>query len=127
MDEVGALKSKIKKIKNALRKVANLKINSDVPRWAYLQAMFSRGDRRIADLLLMAHANNGNWPQTLKTSALNSDFYVLRERDPDEILPWDFIDHGIKKSYLLREYKRAQQALTTPGCQVDSCRTCGVC
>ena len=127
MDEVGALKSKIKKIKNALRKVANVKINSDVPRWAYLQAMFSRGDRRIADLLLMAHANNGNWPQTLKTSALNSDFYVLRERDPDEILPWDFIDHGIKKSYLRREYKRAQQALTTPGCQVESCRMCGVC
>jgi len=127
MNEVGALKSKIKKIKNALRKVANVKINSDVPRWAYLQAMFSRGDRRIADLLLMAHANNGNWPQTLKTSALNSDFYVLRERDPDETLPWDFIDHGIKKSYLLREYNRAQQALTTPGCQVESCRMCGVC
>ncbi len=127
MDEVGALKSKIKKIKNVLRKVANVKINSDVPRWAYLQAMFSRGDRRIADLLLMAHANNGNWPQTLKTTALNSDFYVLRERDPDEILPWDFIDHGIKKSYLRREYKRAQQALTTPGCQVESCRMCGVC
>ncbi|MEJ2284703.1 MAG: TIGR03960 family B12-binding radical SAM protein [Desulfobacterales bacterium] len=127
MDEVGALKGKIKKIKNALRKIANVKINSDVPRWAYLQAMFSRGDRRIADLLLMAHANNGNWPQTLKTSSLNSDFYVLRERDPDELLPWDFIDHGIKKSYLRREYKRAQQALTTPGCQVESCRMCGVC
>jgi len=127
MDEVGALKSKIKKIKNALRKVANVKINSDVPRWAYLQAMFSRGDRRIADLLLMAHANNGNWPQTLKTSSLNSDFYVLRERDPDELLPWDFIDHGIKKSYLRREYKRAQQALTTQGCQVESCRMCGIC
>ena len=127
MDEVGALKSKIKKIKHVLRKVANVKINSDVPRWAYLQAMFSRGDRRIADLLLMAHANSGNWPQTLKTTALNSDFYVLRERDPDEILPWDFIDHGIKKSYLRREYKRAQQALTTPGCQVESCRMCGVC
>ena len=127
MDEVGALKSKIKKIKNDLRKVANVKINSDVPRWAYLQAMFSRGDRRIADLLLMAHANNGNWPQTLKTSALNSDFYVLRERGPDELLPWDFIDHGIKKSYLRKEYKRAQQALTTPGCQVESCRMCGVC
>jgi len=127
MDEVGTLKKKIKKIKNELKKVANLRINSDVPRWAYIQAMFSRGDRKVAGILLMAHANNGNWAQTLKTAAVNSDFYVLRERDPDEKLPWDFIDHGIKKSYLRQEYHRAQKALTTPGCQVESCRMCGVC
>ena len=127
MDEVKALKRKIKKIKHNLKKVANLKINSDVPRWAYIQAMFSRGDRRIADILLMAHANNGNWPQTLKSTPLNSDFYVLRERDQAEILPWDFIDHGIKKAYLLREYHRAKQAMTTPACEVDTCRLCGVC
>ena len=127
MDEVGDLKRKIKKIKNDLKKVANLKVNSDVPRWAYLQAMFSRGDRRVADILLMAHANKGNWPQTLKSTPLNSDFYVLRERDPAEILPWDFIDHGIKKSYLLKEYSRSKQAMTTPACEVDTCRMCGVC
>jgi hypothetical protein len=89
--------------------------------------MFSRGDRRVAEILLMAHAKKGNWAQTLKTVHLNSDFYVLRERDPDEIFPWDFIDHGIKKSFLRKEYERAQQALTTPGCQVDTCRMCGVC
>jgi radical SAM family uncharacterized protein len=127
MDEVGTLKKKIQKIKNELKKVANLRINSDIPRWAYIQAMFSRGDRKIADILLMAHANKGNWAQTLKTAPVNSDFYVLRERNLDEKLPWDFIDHGIKKSYLRQEYQRAKQALTTPGCQVETCRLCGVC
>ena len=127
MDEVGTLKQKIKKIKNELKKVANLRINSDIPRWAYIQAMFSRGDRRVADILLMAHANKGNWAQTLKTTPVNADFYVLRERDPDEKLPWDFIDHGIKKSYLRQEYQRAKQELTTPGCRVEVCRMCGVC
>jgi len=127
MDEMGTLKRKIKKIKTDLRKVANLRINSDVPRWAYIQAMFSRGDRKVADILLMAHANKGNWAQTLKTTPVNSDFYVLRERALDEILPWDFIDHGIKKSYLRKEYQRAQQALTSPDCQVETCRMCGVC
>lgn len=127
MDEMGILKRKIKKIKTALKKVANLRINSDVPRWAYIQAMFSRGDRKVADILLMAHANKGNWAQTLKTTPVNSDFYVLRERDLDELLPWDFIDHGIKKSYLRKEYQRAQQALTSPCCQVQTCRMCGVC
>lgn len=127
MDEVGTLKKKIKTIKNELKKVANLRINSDIPRWAYLQAMFSRGDRKVADILLMAHANKGNWAQTLKTAPVNSDFYVLRERNLDEKFPWDFIDHGIKKSYLRQEYQRAKQELTTPGCQVETCRMCGVC
>lgn len=127
MDEVGTLKKKIKTIKNELKKVANLRINSDIPKWAYLQAMFSRGDRKVADILLMAHANKGNWAQTFKTAPVNSDFYVLRERNLDEKLPWDFIDHGIKKSYLRQEYQRAKQELTTPGCQVETCRLCGVC
>ena len=127
MDEVKTLKRKTKKIKNELKKVANLRINSDIPRWAYLQAMFSRGDRKVADILLSAHANKGNWAQTLKTVPVNPDFYVLRERDLNEKLPWDFIDHGIKKSFLQREYRRAKQELTTPICQVETCRICGVC
>ena len=127
MDEVAALKRKIKKIKAALQKVANLRINSDVPRWAYIQAMLSRGDRRVADILTLAHTNQGNWAQTFKAVPLNPDFYVYRERHPAEIFPWDFIDHGIKKSYLQKEYRRARQAKTTPDCQVDTCRMCGVC
>jgi radical SAM family uncharacterized protein len=127
MDEVRELKRKIKKIKNELRKVANLRINSDVPRWAYIQAMLSRGDRKVADILSLAHTNRGNWAQTFKTVPLNPDFYVHRERDLDEQLPWDFIDHGIEKSFLQKEYRRALQAKTTPACQVETCRMCGVC
>ena len=121
MDEVGVLKSKIKKIKNELKKVANLRINSDVPRWAYIQALLSRGDRKVADILSLAHANGGNWPQTLKTVAVNPDFYVYRERRTDERFPWDFIDHGIKKSFLQREYQRAMQGRTTADRQVETC------
>ena len=103
-----------------MRKVANVRINSDVPRWAYIQALLSRGDRKVADILSLAHANRGNWAQTLKTVPVNPDFYVHRERSPDERFPWDFIDHGIKKSFLRREYQRAIQGLTTPACRVDT-------
>lgn len=127
MDDVGTLKRKIKTVKNALRNVSNLKVNSDVPRWAYIQALLSRGDRRVSQILLQAHVNHGNWAQTLKEVAVNPDFYVYRERDPAETLPWDFIDHGIKKSFLLNEYRRAKQAKTSPGCQVENCKVCGVC
>ena len=107
MQETKALKDKIKKIKSELRKVANIRVHADVPRWAYLQALFSRGDRRVADILVLAHTNNGNWAQTLKTIPINPDFYVQRQRNFSELLPWDFIDHGIKKSFLWQEYQKA--------------------
>ena len=127
MNEIGTLKRKIKKIKNDLKKVANVTVNSDIPRWGYIQAMFSRGDRRVADILAAADTNQGNWVQTLKSVPTNPDFYVYREREVDELFPWDFIDHGIKKSFLQKEYQLAKQGRTTPACQVENCRICGVC
>ncbi len=127
MDEVGSLKKKIQKIKNELKKVPNMRIHSDIPRWAYIQALFSRGDRKVADILQLAHTHNGNWPQTLKATSVNPDFYVLRNRDVDEQLPWDFIDQGIKKSFLQKEFQRALKALPSPACRVETCNICGVC
>ena len=127
MDDVPNLKQKIKKIKEGLKKVANIRIHADIPRWAYTQALLSRGDRRVGDILSRVHHNHDNWPQTLKSTPLNPDFYTLRERGLDELLPWDFIDHGIKKSFLATEYKRALQAKTSPPCPTEPCNVCGVC
>ena len=108
MEDVTGLKLKLKKIKAELRKIANVRVHADVPRWAYIQALFSRGDRRVADILSMAHKNHGNWAQTLKSVPINADFYIHRQRHFDELLPWDFIDHGIQKSFLWKEYQKAQ-------------------
>ena len=127
MDDVNTLKKKIKKIKAGLKKVPNVRVNTDVPRWAYIQALLSRGDRKVANILSSAHKIGGNWAQTLKESSLNPDFYVIRERSLDELLPWDFIDHGIKKSFLKKEYKKGIKAKTSPPCPMESCNICGVC
>lgn len=127
MAETGVLKKKIKKIKNELKKIPNLRVHADIPRWAYIQALFSRGDRKVADILSLAHTHKGNWARTLKAVSVNPDFYVLRERDLDEHLPWDFIDQGIKKPYLQQEYHRAINARPSPACRVDTCNICGVC
>jgi radical SAM family uncharacterized protein len=127
MDDVGTLKIKIKKIKAGLKSVANIRVNTDVPRWAYIQALLSRGDRKVGNILSSVHKNGGNWAQTLKESSLNPDFYVLRERPLDELFPWDFIDHGIKKSFLKKEYEKGIQAKTSPLCPMESCSICGVC
>lgn len=129
MQEVAVLKQKIKRVKQALKKVANVRVHADVPRWAHVQALLSRGDRRVAQLLLSAQDSHGNWPQTFKASALNPAFYIHRERPRDERLPWDFIDHGLDKNFLWHEYQRALQGKTTLPCPADPqrCSICGVC
>jgi radical SAM family uncharacterized protein len=127
MDDVHLLKEKIKKVKRELKRVANVRVHADMPRWAYIQGLLARGDRRVGQLLSRVHANQGNWPKTLKSSPINPDFYVLRERSLDELLPWDFIDHGIRKSFLKTEYKRALAGKSSPPCLLESCDICGVC
>jgi radical SAM family uncharacterized protein len=127
MDDIATLKKKIRHVKNGLKKIPNIRVHADVPRWAYIQALFSRGDRRVADHLLLANQNDQNWPQTLKESPINADFYVLRERSFSEFFPWDLIDHGINKAFLFREYEKALNARTSPPCPMTDCQLCGIC
>lgn len=127
MDDASTLKKKIRTVKDGLKKVPNVRVHADVPRWAYVQALLSRGDRRVAGLLELAHKNRQNWPQSLKESPLNGDFYVVRSRPVDEVFPWDFIDHGVKKSFLVREYHKALAGHPSPPCPMDDCRRCGIC
>ncbi len=129
MEEVAALKRKIRKVADGLKKTANVRVQADVPRWAHIQALLSRGDRRVADLLALAHRHQGNWPQTFKMSPLNASFYVHRQRTEDELLPWDFIDHGFPKTFLWKEYRLALEARLSKPCPMEPsrCRLCGVC
>jgi radical SAM family uncharacterized protein len=128
MDDISTLKKKIKTVKDGLRKIPNLRVQADMPRWAFLQGLFSRADRKVSKLIAHAVENHENWPKTFKESALNPDFYVLRKRFEDEIFPWDFIDHGVRKSFLLNEYHRALHEKTSPPCPIkESCMICGAC
>jgi len=128
MDEPAMLKWKIKRINDGLKRISNVRLHHDVPRHAYIQALLSRGDRRVASILMGVLQNGGNWAQTLKSSPVNADFYVLRARKTDELLPWDFIDHGISRSFLEAEYHRALEAKASPPCPMaDGCNLCGVC
>jgi radical SAM family uncharacterized protein len=128
MDDISTLKKKIKTVKDGLRKIPNLKVHADMPRWAFLQGLFSRADRRVSGLIAHAVENQENWPKTFKESTLNPNFYVLRKRFEDEIFPWDFIAHGVRKSFLLKEYHRALHEKTSPPCPIkETCDICGAC
>jgi radical SAM superfamily enzyme YgiQ (UPF0313 family) len=128
MDDISTLKKKIKMVKDGLRKVPNVRVHADMPKWAFLQGLFSRADRKVSMLIAQAVENQENWPKTFKESALNPYFYILRKRFEDEIFPWDFIDHGIEKSFLLKEYHQALNEKTSPPCPIkESCTICGAC
>jgi radical SAM superfamily enzyme YgiQ (UPF0313 family) len=122
------LKERARWIQTALRKVANVKVHFDLPKWAYVQALLSRGDRRIATLLETVSLDRLSWAQAMKRQPLNPDFWVMREREKDEIFPWEVVNMGLKRSYLRHEYERALQEKETPACPTDGeCTRCGVC
>ncbi|MDP2992353.1 MAG: radical SAM protein, partial [Deltaproteobacteria bacterium] len=126
MDELESLQDKIKIIRNGLRREGNVRTTFDVPKWAYVQALLARGDRRVGSFLEAA-LKTGSWKKAYKEVELNPDFFVSRERDRDELFPWDFIDHGLNKDYLWEEYQKALKAEKTIPCQVGICKRCGVC
>lgn len=98
---------KIKKIKNAFGKDKQINVIHDVPRWNYIQALLSLGDRRVSEILLAVNCLEENWAQALKEVNVNPDFYVYRQKQLDEILPWDIIDLGVSKAALVNEYQKA--------------------
>ncbi len=106
-EQVSSLKRKIKTISNGLKKEKKISVNYDLPKWGYVQTLLSRGDRNVSDLLISVFKKKGHWNQVLKESSINADFYVYRDRTFEEILPWDFIDHGIDKIWLWEEYQKA--------------------
>jgi radical SAM superfamily enzyme YgiQ (UPF0313 family) len=122
------LKDRAKWIKKALQKVPNVRVHLDLPKWAYVQALLSRGDRRAALFLEKVALNDLSWSQAMRMAPLNPDFWVMRERDPDEVFPWEIIDLGVKRSFLWEEYQDALKEQEGQPCLPEAgCRRCGVC
>ncbi|MCJ7771833.1 MAG: radical SAM protein [Desulfobacterales bacterium] len=127
IDHEQSLKVKINSIKKALKAIPNVNLQIEKPRSAYIQTLFSRGNRNVSFILKQALKNHGNWTKTLKTTSIDPDFFTYREIPVDELLPWDFIDHRIHKHFLQKEYKNAIRGLASAPCHMDDCNICGVC
>ncbi|MDY6879771.1 MAG: radical SAM protein [Thermodesulfobacteriota bacterium] len=127
LETVSSLKEKQKWLKKGLVKEGGIKVTSDLPKWAYIQTLLSIGDRRVASILMKAHESGGDWTKALRFSEVNPDFFVYRPKALDEMLPWDFIDHGIRKEHLIKEYRLALEAKESDICRVGECNRCGAC
>jgi hypothetical protein len=84
------------------------------PREAALQALLARGDRRVGDFLELAASHEGDWRRALREWGGDAEVYTTRRRSPDERLPWDHFDVGVKKAGLIREWERAQAEGAAP-------------
>ncbi|MBP1754905.1 MAG: hypothetical protein H6Q59_1303 [Firmicutes bacterium] len=126
------LKGKMREQLNA----KSIKYNWHEAEVTELEGVFARGDRRISKAIVDAYQsgclydswseyfNYEKWMNAFVANGIEMSFYNGRERDTEEIFPWDFIDVGVTKAFLLREYKRAKSEKVTPNCK-QACANCG--
>jgi radical SAM superfamily enzyme YgiQ (UPF0313 family) len=105
MEEPKSLSRKIRAITSPLKKVGGISVIAEPPKWSYIQALISRGDRRVFDIIRRAASLEDDWKSALRETSINPDFYVLRTRERDELFPWDFINYGLNKDNLYRRYQ----------------------
>ncbi|HEU4384371.1 MAG TPA: radical SAM protein [Anaeromyxobacteraceae bacterium] len=126
MQEEGCLEEKRRLLSRELRP-DGIELDFFPPREAFLQTLLSRGDRRAADLLELAHRETGgDLRKALSRWPHDPAFFVTREASQEERLPWDFIDQGLEKAFLGRELRRGVGAKLTPKCALQTCRACGL-
>lgn len=101
-----------------------------------LEGIFARGDRRVAPALLAAYKKgclfdswsecfrNDLWMEAFEETGLDVPFYTTRKRETDELFPWDFIDIGVTKKFLIREWEKAHEEKVTLNC-LQGCQGCG--
>ena len=131
------IKDKQAYLRDVLRRIKGVNFNWHEPEVSYLEACFSRGDRRIGRVLERAVEKGclldgwseqfkfDKWMEAFADCGLDPEWYAYRRRGKDEILPWDFIDTGVTKSFLWREKERAERAEVTPDCR-KGCQGCGL-
>ena len=101
-----------------------------------IEGVLARGDRRLSKVIQHVYEHGGmfdawseyfdaeKWKRAFEETGVDPDFYTTRARAEDEIFPWDFIDAGVSKEFLLREWRRSQDGAVTPNCR-ERCSGCG--
>ena len=114
----------------------SLKYNWHDAQTTVLEGVMARGDRRVSAVIEEAYRlgclfdswtesfKNDLWMQAFENTGVDIDFYNLRQRDAEELFPWDFIDIGVSRKFLYKEWERAMQGEVTPNCRMQ-CSGCG--
>ncbi len=134
-DEV---QDRIRLLRDALGRDRHVEVKYHSPEISELEGIFARGDDRLVDVILRAYRNGARldaWTEAFRPDAWRAAFEecgiapeeYLRERDPAAPLPWDVVDAGIGREFLLSEREKARTGETTPDCRAAGCTSCGAC
>lgn len=135
---LGETQYRLNRLKDLFRPHKRLTMRWHMPEMSFLEGVFSRGDRALADVVERACDKGAIfsswadslqlplWLEAMRECGLNPEHY-LRPRDPGEPLPWDHISSGVRREFLLRERRLALAGRTTPDCRHGECLGCGVC
>lgn len=136
MEKKEMIEKKISAIRSHItRKAINYSYHEQ--RTSLMESLFARGDRKICDLLIRAfekgakfdgwgeHFRYNLWMEAIEELGIDVEYYVYRERSYEEILPWDFIDIGVNRSYMINENEKAKKAALTQNCR-EGCTGCGI-
>lgn len=139
MNTMDEFRLKAHTVNDAMKKQLNyksIKYNWHCADESVLEGVFARGDRRLSKVLVKAYENGcmfdawtesfhfEPWVDAFNACNIDMAFYYNRERSFDELLPWDFIDIGVSKEFLKKEYENAKQGIVTPNCR-EKCAGCG--
>ncbi len=127
MDTVTAYEEKARKIKKLCAPYKGVKFTREKPFTARIQGLLSRGDEHVHRLMLLAATNQGDWNQALSDWDGDVKSYLNHERREDEAFPWDRLDIGVEKDYLLREWYRYWNTVLTSPCPDVACGKCRRC
>jgi len=109
------------------------------PECSLVEAVLARGDRRVGHVIRRVYEAGGQfeawrehfsferWQRAFEQEGLSMDFYANRERAADELLPWEHVDFGLRREFLMAEREKALRGETTPDCRLVGCVGCGVC
>jgi radical SAM-linked protein len=130
-------RDRINRLKSMLPR-KGFKLKWQDPTQSYVEGVFSRGDRRLSSLIEAAwksgvrfdswseHFHLENWQQAAEECGMDLDFY-LQARSKEKPLPWDHLDCGVDREFLLQEYQNSLERVYTPDCRSEGCQKCGLC
>ncbi|ACX53025.1 Radical SAM domain protein [Ammonifex degensii KC4] len=133
------LRERLRLLQTELRREKRVELSWHEPRMSLLEAVFARGDRNLAPALLEAwrrgcrfdgwreHFSFPRWEEAFTAAGVDPYAYAYRRYAYDEVLPWDHLDAGVSKKFLVAEHQRAYRGETTPDCREGKCVGCGVC
>ncbi|MGN0504081.1 MAG: TIGR03960 family B12-binding radical SAM protein [Ruminococcus sp.] len=134
-DTIETIHKKQKHLKESIH-TKKISFNYHEADTSYLEGVFARGDRKLCKVMLKACDkgfrfdgwndcfNFDAWMEIFRECGIDPDFYTTRKRSFDEILPWDFLDYGVCKRFLMSEREKAYNSKTTPNCR-EKCSACG--